>query len=105
MDSLKRSKANVDWLLLYNACLIDMVMRTLVRIAKLVLPTGFTKLVPPIGYAISSYEPTSSWQQPLENKTSLRFGRYTKFEAISAVDLLKHFFDFVSYNKLDVEIP
>nr|GEU67148.1 reverse transcriptase domain-containing protein [Tanacetum cinerariifolium] len=57
------------------------------------------------GYAIFSCEPTSSWWQSLENKMSLRFGRYTKSEAISAVGLPNHFFDFISYNQLDVKIP
>nr|GEY30377.1 hypothetical protein [Tanacetum cinerariifolium] len=46
-----------------------------------------------------SCAPTISWQQPLENKTSLKFGRYTNFEAISEAGFPNHFFDLVLCNQ------
>nr|GEW05745.1 DNA helicase [Tanacetum cinerariifolium] len=58
-------------------------------------------------YRISNFicEPTSSNQQTLENKTSLRFGRFTKFDNIPATTFPCHYFEFTSYNRLESKIP
>ncbi|GJY40370.1 DNA helicase [Tanacetum coccineum] len=58
-------------------------------------------------YRISNFicEPTSSYQQTLENKTSLRFGKFTKFDNIPATTFPHHYFEFTSYNRLESKIP
>ncbi|GKA49657.1 DNA helicase [Tanacetum coccineum] len=58
-------------------------------------------------YRISNFicEPTSSYQQALENKTSLRFGKFTKFDNIPATTFPRHYFEFTSYNRLESKIP
>nr|GEV91677.1 DNA helicase [Tanacetum cinerariifolium] len=58
-------------------------------------------------YRISNFicEPTSSYQQTLENKTSLHFGRFTKFDNIPATTFPYHYFEFTSYNRLESKIP
>nr|GEX09474.1 ATP-dependent DNA helicase PIF1-like [Tanacetum cinerariifolium] len=58
-------------------------------------------------YRISNFicEPTSSYQQTLENKTTLRFGKFTKFDHIAATTFPYHYFEFTSYNRLESKIP
>ncbi|GJV76883.1 DNA helicase [Tanacetum coccineum] len=53
-------------------------------------------------YRISHFTcvPASKYQQTLENQTSLKFGRYTKFENIPAEEYQKHYFNFTAYNQL-----
>lgn len=53
-------------------------------------------------YKISSFscEQTRSWQQTLPNLTTLRFGRFTKFETIPNDEFPEHYFRFISYNQL-----
>ncbi|GJY35109.1 hypothetical protein Tco_0420487 [Tanacetum coccineum] len=57
-------------------------------------------------YRISNFMcvPTSNYQQTLETETTLRFGKYTKFESIPSNSFPKHYFNFVSYNQLDSKI-
>ena len=57
-------------------------------------------------YRISDFlcEPTSSYQQTINNKTSLRFGRATKFELIDNESIPHHYFEFVSYNHLQYKV-
>ena len=50
-------------------------------------------------------EPTNPYQQTISNKTSLRFGRATKFDPIEAPEIPHHYFEFVSYNQLQYKIP
>ena len=49
-------------------------------------------------YRISEFlcEPTNGYQQTINNKTSLRFGRAIKFDAIDNENIPHHYFDFVS---------
>nr|GEV88416.1 hypothetical protein [Tanacetum cinerariifolium] len=63
------------------------------------------KLSPALEISNFICEPTSSYQQTLENKTSLRFGRFTKFDNISATSFPYHYFEFTSYNRLESKIP
>ncbi|GJS68776.1 hypothetical protein Tco_0683341 [Tanacetum coccineum] len=60
-----------------------------------------------MAYRISNFlcEATSRYQQTLENQTSLRFGKYTKFETISATTFPHHYFQFTSYNQLASKLP
>ncbi|GKB03353.1 DNA helicase [Tanacetum coccineum] len=60
-----------------------------------------------MAYRISNFicEPTSPYQQTLENKTSLRFGKYTTFDNIPATTFPHHFFQFTSYNQLELKMP
>lgn len=53
-------------------------------------------------YKISNFycEHTSKWQQTLPNPTSLRFGKFTKFENIPCDGFPVHHFRFLSYNQL-----
>ncbi|GJZ06887.1 nucleic acid-binding, OB-fold protein [Tanacetum coccineum] len=53
-------------------------------------------------YRISHFTcvPASKYQQTLKNQTSLKFGRYTKFENIPAEEYQKYYFNFTAYNKL-----
>lgn len=48
--------------------------------------------------------PTSNWQQTLENRTSLSFTRFSKFDAIPADGFPDHYFNFVSYNRLPYKV-
>nr|GEW58211.1 nucleic acid-binding, OB-fold protein [Tanacetum cinerariifolium] len=43
--------------------------------------------------------PTSKYQQTLDTETTLKFGRFTRFESIPAESFPKHYFNFVSYNQ------
>ena len=45
-------------------------------------------------YRISDFmcEPTNPYQQTISNRTSLRFGRATKFDAIEAPNIPHHYF-------------
>ena len=58
-------------------------------------------------YRISDFmcEPTDPYQQTIDNKTSIRFGRITKFEPSTATDIPYHYFNFTSYNQLQSRIP
>ena len=58
-------------------------------------------------YRISDFmcQPTDPYQQTIDNKTSLRFGKITKFNPIKASDIPHHYFKFVSYNQLQSKIP
>nr|GEX23812.1 nucleic acid-binding, OB-fold protein [Tanacetum cinerariifolium] len=58
-------------------------------------------------YRISSFicEPTKPYQQTLENRTSLCFGKYASFTNIPATSFLYHYFQFTSYNQLESKIP
>nr|GEV25871.1 nucleic acid-binding, OB-fold protein [Tanacetum cinerariifolium] len=58
-------------------------------------------------YRISNFicEPTSSYQQTLENKTCLRFGRFTNFDNTPVTTFPYHYFEFTSYNRLESKIP
>lgn len=58
-------------------------------------------------YRISEFmcQPTSPYQQTIDNKTSLRFGRVTKFDLMTVTDIPHHYFRFVSYNQLHSRIP
>jgi hypothetical protein len=58
-------------------------------------------------YRISDFmcEPTNSYQQTIDNKTSLRFGKITKFDLITAPHIPCHYFSFVSYNDLQYRVP
>ena len=58
-------------------------------------------------YRISEFlcQPTSPYQQTINNKTSLAFGRATKFDLIEKPDIPHHYFDFVSYNHLQYKVP
>ncbi|GJR32462.1 nucleic acid-binding, OB-fold protein [Tanacetum coccineum] len=58
-------------------------------------------------YRISNFicKPTRPYQQTLENKTSLGFGKYTTFNNISATTFPNHYFQFTSYNQLESKIP
>lgn len=58
-------------------------------------------------YRISEFmcEPTDPYQQTIDNKTSLRFGKITKFDPITAPDIPHHYFKFVSYTQLQSKIP
>ncbi|GJS44874.1 DNA helicase [Tanacetum coccineum] len=60
-----------------------------------------------MAYRISNFlcEATSRYQQTLENQTSLRFGKYTKFKTISAMTFPHHYFQFTSYNQLASKLP
>ena len=58
-------------------------------------------------YRISDFmcEPTNPYQQTLENKTSLKFGKITKFDEITAPQIPYHYFRFVAYNQLQFRLP
>ena len=58
-------------------------------------------------YRISEFmcEPTNPYQQTIENNTTLRFGKITKFDPIAATGFPHHYFNFVSYNQLQYKIP
>ena len=58
-------------------------------------------------YRISDFmcEPNNPYQQTISNRTSLRFGRATKFDAIEAPNIPHHYFQFASYNQLQYRIP
>ena len=58
-------------------------------------------------YRISDFmcEPTSTYQQTIDNRTSLRFGRITKFDISTATDIPHHYFRFVSYTQLSSRVP
>ena len=58
-------------------------------------------------YRISEFmcEPTNPYQQTIDNKTSLKFGKITKFDAITVPGIPYHYFNFVSYNQLQSRIP
>lgn len=58
-------------------------------------------------YRISDFmcEPTNPYQQTINNKTSLRFGRITKFDAGTATDIPHHYFRFVPYSQLSARVP
>jgi hypothetical protein len=58
-------------------------------------------------YRISEFmcEPTNPYQQTINNRTSLKFGKITKFDAITAPDIPYHYFSFVSYNQLQSRVP
>ncbi|GJR46082.1 hypothetical protein Tco_1314185 [Tanacetum coccineum] len=64
---------------------------------------SFLKLVAPTEFVISVVRQQACGTRLL--KTSLRFGRYTKFENIFVSGFLEHFFNFVSYNQLEIKIP
>lgn len=61
-----------------------------------------TFLFPGKTYRISRFTciDTENWQQTLENKTSLKFTRFTKFDTIEDIGFPEHYFDFVAYNQL-----
>nr|GEY00268.1 hypothetical protein [Tanacetum cinerariifolium] len=65
------------------------------------------KLEVGLAYRISNFicEPTKAYQQTLDNKTSLRVGKYTSFDSISATTFPCHYFHFTSYNQLETKIP
>nr|GEW56873.1 nucleic acid-binding, OB-fold protein [Tanacetum cinerariifolium] len=65
------------------------------------------KLQMDMAYRISNFscEATSRYQQTLENETSLRFGRYTNFDAIPTTTFPHHYFHFTSYNELESKLP
>ncbi|GJT61107.1 DNA helicase [Tanacetum coccineum] len=54
-------------------------------------------------YRITNFTctPTIKYQQTLDTQTSLKFGRYTKFDSIPSDDFPKHYFNFVAYNQLE----
>ena len=58
-------------------------------------------------YRISDFmcQPTDPYQQTIENRTSLRFGKITKFNPITTAGIPHHYFKFVSYNQLQSKIP
>ena len=58
-------------------------------------------------YRISDFmcEPTDPYQQTIDNKTSLRFGRITKFNPVTTPDIPHHYFKFVSSNQLQSKVP
>ncbi|GKC91185.1 DNA helicase [Tanacetum coccineum] len=43
---------------------------------------------------------TKKWQQTLDNKTTLNFGRYTSIEPIANDPFLEHYFNFIAYNEV-----
>ncbi|GJS59025.1 DNA helicase [Tanacetum coccineum] len=43
---------------------------------------------------------TKNWQRTLDNKTTLLFGQYTKFQPIPADPFPEHYFKFVAYNEV-----
>ncbi|PWA86557.1 nucleic acid-binding, OB-fold protein [Artemisia annua] len=65
-----------------------------------------TYLIPGRTYRISGFTcaPTSNWQQTLENRTSLSFTRFTKFDAIPPMGFPNHYFRFISYNRLPYRV-
>ncbi|PWA59768.1 DNA helicase [Artemisia annua] len=65
-----------------------------------------TYLIPGRTYRISGFTcvPTNNWQQTLENKTSLLFTRFTKFDSIPPTGFPKHYFHFISYNRLPYRV-
>nr|GEY78024.1 DNA helicase [Tanacetum cinerariifolium] len=65
------------------------------------------KLQMGMAYRISNFscEATSRYQQTLENETSLRFGRYMNFDAISTTTFPHDYFHFTSYNQLESKLP
>nr|GEW63566.1 reverse transcriptase domain-containing protein [Tanacetum cinerariifolium] len=56
-------------------------------------------------FSMFSCEPTNPWQQTLENKTSLTFGRFITIDTISTHAFPSYFFHFVSYNQLESKLP
>ena len=65
-----------------------------------------TYLIPGRTYRISGFTctPTINWQQTLENKTSLLFTRFTKFDPIPPTGFPNHYFRFTSYNRLPYKV-
>ncbi|PWA56458.1 replication protein A 70 kDa DNA-binding subunit [Artemisia annua] len=65
-----------------------------------------TYLIPGKTYQITGFTcvPTINWQQTLENKTSLLFTRFTKFDPIPPFGFPNHYFRFVSYNRLPCKV-
>ncbi|GJX56922.1 DNA helicase [Tanacetum coccineum] len=57
-------------------------------------------------YRISNFIciPTSNFQQTLDTETTLKFGKYTKFDSIPLDEFPKHYFNFVAYNQLHYKI-
>nr|GEU67109.1 DNA helicase [Tanacetum cinerariifolium] len=57
-------------------------------------------------YRISNfiYIQTNNYQQTLDTETTLKFGKYTKFDSISSDGFPKHYFNFSSYNQLSNKI-
>ncbi|GJV71206.1 DNA helicase [Tanacetum coccineum] len=53
-------------------------------------------------YRISRFTctPTKKWQQTLDNKTTLNFGRYTSIEPIPNDCFPEHYFKFIAYNEV-----
>ncbi|GKB71935.1 hypothetical protein Tco_0933347 [Tanacetum coccineum] len=43
---------------------------------------------------------TKKWQQTLDNKTTLNFGRYTSIEPIANDPFPEHYFNFIAYNEV-----
>ena len=58
-------------------------------------------------YRISEFmcEPTNRYQQTIDNRTSIRFGKITKFEPIAETEIPHHYFNFVSHNQLHSRVP
>ena len=65
-----------------------------------------TYLIPGRTYRISGFTciPTSNWQQTLENKTSLLFTRFTKYDPIPPTGFPNHYFHFLAYNRLPYRV-
>ncbi|PWA76903.1 nucleic acid-binding, OB-fold protein [Artemisia annua] len=65
-----------------------------------------TYLIPGKTYRISGFTcaPTTNCQQTLENRTSLSFTRFTKFDTIPSTGFPNHYFRFISYNRLPYRV-
>nr|GEV79544.1 nucleic acid-binding, OB-fold protein [Tanacetum cinerariifolium] len=50
--------------------------------------------------ACFSCTPTKKWQQTLDNKTTLNFGKYTRIEPIPNECFPEHYFKFIAYNEV-----
>ena len=63
-------------------------------------------LIPGRAYRISGFTcvPTDNWQQTLDNKTTLLFTRFTKFDPIPETGFPHHYFNFVAYNQLPYKV-
>lgn len=57
-------------------------------------------------YRITDFmcEPTNPYQQTIDNPTSLKFGKITKFENIITPKIPFHYFKFVPYNQLHSKV-
>lgn len=57
-------------------------------------------------YKIIDYicEPAKQWMAALEHETTLKFGKFTKFEPIPDEGFPSHYFNFVSYNQLQSRV-